>query len=175
MQLYLIRHTKVSINSGICYGQSDIALANTFEDEAQKIKSQISEIYFDKIYSSPLIRCKRLSEILFNSNVIYDDRLMELNFGEWEMQEWNKITHPIINRWMTDFVNTPCPNGESFVDLHNRVKTFLSELKNKTCQNVVIITHGGVIRSIFSYIQNEDLRNAFKREIKYGEVLKLTI
>ena len=175
MNLFLIRHTKVAINTGICYGQSDIELADTFIDEAKEIKVKLSNIKFDKIFSSPLSRCKKLSEYLFNSEIIYDNRLMELNFGDWELQKWNKIKHPDIERWMTDFVNTPCPNGESFIDLQNRVNAFLTNIKNNKFNNIAIVTHGGVIRSFFAHIQNEDLKYAFKREINYGTIYKLIL
>lgn len=175
MNLYLIRHTSIAISPGICYGQSDVELADTFIDEAEEIKVQISDIKFDKIYSSPLTRCKKLAEHIFSSDIIYDNRLMELNFGEWELQAWDKINHPQINRWMTDFVNTPCPKGESFIELHNRVKGFLNDFKKEKLNNVSIITHGGVIRSIIAHIHNEDLKNAFKREINYGTINKLIL
>ena len=175
MNIFLIRHTKVAVNPGICYGQSDVDLADSFLTEAEPIKTQISQINFDKIFSSPLSRCKRLSEYLFNSEIIYDSRLMELNFGEWELQKWDKIKHPVIESWMTDFVNTPCPDGESFIELHNRVKTFLADLKKEKLNNVSIITHGGVIRSFFAHIHNEDLKDAFNRNINYATINKLIL
>ncbi len=76
---------------------------------------------------------------------------------------------------MTDFVNTPCPKGESFIDLHNRVKDFLTNLKTEKQNNVAIITHGGVIRSIIAHIQKENLKNAFNREINYGTINRLVL
>ena len=116
-----------------------------------------------------------LSGYLFSSDIIYDDRLMELNFGEWELQEWDKIQHPDIDRWMTDFVNTPCPNGESFLDMHKRIISFISDLHIEKCKNIAIIAHGGSIRNFITHIKNEDLKDAFKKEINYGEIIKLEI
>jgi alpha-ribazole phosphatase len=175
MNIYLIRHTKVAVKSGICYGQSDVELAGSFIDESEIIKAQIRDIQFDKIYSSPLTRCKTLAEKLFISDIIYDDRLMELNFGEWELQEWDKIRHPDLDQWMTDFVNTPCPNGESFLDMHKRVISFISDLQTDKCKNIAIIAHGGSIRNFITHIKNENLTDAFKKEINYGEIIKLEI
>ena len=175
MNIYLIRHTKVAVKSGICYGQSDVELADSFIDELNEIKAQIENIIFDKIYSSPLKRCKKLAKQLFSSDIIYDDRLMELNFGEWELQEWDKIQHPDIDRWMTDFVNTPCPNGESFLDMHKRVISFISDLHTEKCKNIAIIAHGGSIRNFITHIKNENLKDAFKKKINYGEIIKLEI
>ncbi len=173
MKLYLIRHTKVDVEHGICYGQSDVGIAESFKEEAKVIKKQISDIKFDKIYSSPLSRCKKLSEYLFGSGIKYDDRLMELNFGDWELQKWNNLRNPTIDEWMKDFVNTPCPNGESFIEMYYRVKAFVNETKAQSIDNIAIVTHGGVIRCILAYLLNEDLKDAFKREIGYGEVAEL--
>lgn len=175
MTIYLIRHTEVAITQKICYGQTDVGLADTFNKEAQKIKEQIAETQFDKVYSSPLSRCKNLSEFLFDSEVVYDDRLKELNFGDWELQEWDKIVHPKFKTWMDDFVNVPCPNGESFIELHGRVSSFLTELQKLEFEKLAIITHGGVIRSLLAHINNEDLTLAFKKNIEYGEIFEASI
>lgn len=173
MQLHLIRHTKVAVKPGICYGQSDVKLAETFWEEAEIIKKQISETHFDKVYSSPLTRCKRLSEYLFESGINYDTRLMELNFGEWELQKWNDLRNPTVDEWMNDFVNVPCPNGESFIEMYQRIKSFLMEIKDQQPNNAAIISHGGTMRCILAYIHNEELKDAFKREIEYGEIVEL--
>lgn len=175
MNIYLIRHTKVAVAKGICYGQTDVKLADSFIKESEIINTQLKDIIFDKIYSSPLTRCKRLAKKLFKSEIIYDDRLMEMNFGEWELQEWDKIQHPDIDRWMTDFVNTPCPNGESFLEMHKRVESFIGDLIIEECKNIAIVSHGGPIRNFITHIKNEDLIDAFKNEINYGEIIKLEI
>lgn len=175
MNLYLIRHTKVAVETGICYGQSDVEISESFLEEAELIKKQINGISFNQIYSSPLLRCKKLAEFLFDTEIKYDNRLKELNFGNWELQHWDDLRNPKVTEWMNDFVNTPCPNGESFIELHRRVSTFLSEIRCANQDNIAIITHGGVIRSIIAHIQHENLKDAFKREIQYGELVKLKI
>jgi alpha-ribazole phosphatase len=175
MNIYLIRHTKVATAKGICYGQTDVGLADSFKKESEVIKDQIKDIKFDKIYSSPLTRCKKLAKQLFKSEIIYDDRLMEMNFGEWELQEWDNIQHPDIDRWMTDFVNTPCPNGESFLQMHKRIISFITDIDARKYKNIAIISHGGPIRNFITHIKDEDLKDAFKREITYGEIIKLEV
>lgn len=175
MQLYLIRHTKVATTPGVCYGQSDVGLADSFLTEAETVKKQIADIPFNKIYSSPLSRCKKLSEYLFKEEAQLDDRLMEMNFGDWELQNWDDLRNPTVDEWMNDFVNVPCPNGESFIGMYHRVKSFIDEIKHDSHKNTAIVTHGGVIRCIIAYLNNEDLKDAFKREINYGEVVNLKI
>jgi len=175
MNLFLIRHTKVDVEPRVCYGQTNVDVAPTFAVEAQKVKNEIRDINFDKVYSSPLKRCQKLSEFLFNDDIILDDRLMELNFGDWEMQEWDKITDSEYHKWMNDYIETPCLNGESFLDLHQRVGNFIEDLKKNNLENVAIVAHGGSIRSIILTITNKDLKDAFKTQVDYGEVINLKI
>ena len=38
MEVLLIRHTAVEVAPGICYGQTDVPLKSTFEQEAEVVK-----------------------------------------------------------------------------------------------------------------------------------------
>ncbi len=173
MKIYLLRHTKPEIEEGICYGQTDIGLSETFGNELSLIKREISRIEFDGIFSSPLKRCKLLAESLCpeNMEIIPDKRLMEMNFGSWEMMHWQDISKSSeAQKWFNDHVNVKCPHGESFMDLYNRVKDFLNRLKQSRFRNPLIITHGGVIRAFYSMIESQDLRQSFDLKINYGEL-----
>jgi alpha-ribazole phosphatase len=41
MEIYLVRHTETVCEKGICYGQSDVALAEPFELIFENIISQL--------------------------------------------------------------------------------------------------------------------------------------
>lgn len=173
MEIYLIRHTAPKIEKGICYGQTNLDLRETFQDELSTVKSKLIDLDDNFIvYSSPLKRCKFLADELSIQSTIIDNRLMELNFGDWEMKEWSSINRSQLDTWMNDFVNEPCPNGESYIQLHKRVSDFLEEVKVKKLPKVIIVTHAGVIRSIHSYINSIQLKNSFDLKVQYGEVLK---
>lgn len=86
MNIYLIRHTSVDVPKGLCYGQSDVPLRPTFEIEAAVTKAKIESIHFDMAYTSPLSRCTRLAQYCGFGDAIRDPRILELNFGDWEMQ-----------------------------------------------------------------------------------------
>src|SRR6185295_2585956 len=121
MSVYLIRHTKPKIEKGICYGQSDIDVTETFLEEAAIIKSVLPETILH-ISSSPLSRCRKLAEHLFpEQSINYENNLQEIHCGEWEMQHWDAIPKEVIDPWMADFVNIQIPGGESYVQLHARV------------------------------------------------------
>lgn len=169
MKLYLVRHTRVALPSGICYGQSDVALAETFSDEAAIIVKKLQDIRFEKVYSSSLSRCAHLSEQLAN-DISFDNRLKELNFGDWEMIPWEAIFDTEEGKeWFADYVNQRCPNGESYADMLARISQFITDLPD-TDGNVLIVTHAGIVRAFRIILENWSVKKAFDKPVAYGQV-----
>jgi alpha-ribazole phosphatase len=177
MTVYLLRHTETTLPSSICFGQTDVALSATFPVEARKIKKVVSELNIQACYSSPLVRCKQLAESIFkDQNLIkVDNRLMELNFGEWEMKKWEQIDKGEIEQWSTDFVKIACPGGESYLQLQKRVMAFWKELQKSAQQTVLVVTHAGVIRALLSTLLEIPLERSFSITIEQGKLTKITI
>lgn len=176
MELVLIRHTRVNVPSNICYGFSDVDVTETFEQEAQDIEQSLNGQCFDAIWSSPLTRCTKLTEALFpDREYASDSRLKELNFGDWEGLCWQEIyEQPYGKQWMDDFVQTPCPNGEAFIDLYNRAIAFYNEIKpGFDHKKVAIVTHGGILRALKCHFLGTRLKNAFNIKLNYGEIVRL--
>ncbi len=173
MEIYLIRHTTPHIAKGICYGQTDLDITDTFLQEVINIKPHLPK-NIQSVYSSPLQRCNKLANALFPKHTIQlHSDLMELNCGNWEMQPWNDIPPAEIQPWMDDFVNVQVPGGESYTQLHERVvKRF--EWVSQQAETAVIVAHGGVLRSILSHITNTPLKESFDAfTCHYGCVVKL--
>lgn len=175
MKIYLIRHTKPDIKKGICYGISDLDVADTFQAEAEEVKTQLPPIdRHTLIYSSPLIRCHKLAEYLAGSNPIFkDNRLVEISFGDWEMRRWQSIGKKTLLKWRANFVDIPPPNGESFRSVFERVKEFYDEILQLEVNQVFIIGHSGVIRAFLCNIQGIPLANSFDEQFGYGVVFEI--
>jgi len=175
MEIYLIRHTTPLVEKGICYGQTDLDITESFEEEVDMIRPHIPNNNI-KVYSSPLQRCKKLASALYHPDLVecHSD-LMELNCGDWEMQKWDDIPKAEIQPWMDDFVNVTVPNGESYVTLHQRVVNQFELIKNKG-ESAVIVAHGGVLRSILSHITATPLKESFDAfTLHYGCVVKINV
>ncbi|MEW5821532.1 MAG: alpha-ribazole phosphatase [Cyanobacteriota bacterium] len=175
MEIFLIRHTSVDINKEICYGFSDVKLADNYKEDFKKLKKKLKPINPSIVYSSPLIRCSMLADYLSDTNYIKDNRLKELNFGDWEMKNWYEIEQDELDKWIKEFVNYRCPEGETFVELFERAKEFYQEIITKDFEKVYIITHGGVIRSIVALILEIPLKNAPSIQIDFGSISKISI
>lgn len=172
MEIYLIRHTETVCEKGICYGQSDVGLLQEYTPQFEAIKAQIpTEAVF---YSSPLQRCIILANYLSEANYTTDPRLMEMNFGDWEMKNWDAISLEEMNPWMMDFVNVTVPNGESFTKLYERVADFMqTTFQVENSKPLVIVTHAGVIRSMLCKISDLPLKEAFTNKVDFGQVIKI--
>ena len=179
MNLFVIRHTSVDVEPGICYGQSDVVVvASTFLLEKEKVKSSIAEIPFDAVFSSPFFRCKTLAESLIQKDkIVFDDRLKELNFGEWELKIWDAIYNsPKGKVWMDNYQTLPTLNGESYPEMVERISLFYSELNLKEYENVAIFTHAGVIRILKSIVEKQSIDELFTSfNPEYGSISKFKI
>jgi alpha-ribazole phosphatase len=173
MEIFLIRHTTPAVEKGVCYGQTDLDVTGSFQEEAMVIARHLPDGIV-QVYSSPLQRCKKLAEHLFSpTQVVLHEDLMELNCGKWEMQKWDDIPRHEIDPWMNDFVTVCTPGGESYIDLHDRVVAQFEKIRQKQ-ESAAIVAHGGVIRSILSHITDTALADSFNRfKLHYGCVVKI--
>ncbi len=175
MKITLIRHTSVNVEPGICYGQSDVPLDESFSHTAEFIKHKLQVEKYDAIYCSPLSRCVKLAKYCGYETPILDKRLLEINFGDWEMKNWEQISDPRLQHWYDDWINEKPTNGESFQTLISRVEEFLDELKYLPHKQVAIFTHAGVIRAIRIINKLISIKEAFKHKIEYGDIVELNI
>jgi alpha-ribazole phosphatase len=176
MTIYLVRHTTPFNAKGLCYGFTDIDIDESFFAEAEIIKNKLPP-NLKSIYSSPLKRCTKLANYVFDSNeILYENDLRELNFGNWENKLWNNIPHDESKYWMEDYVYQKPPNGESYFELFTRATKLFATHTNIHPQGFVWITHSGIIRSILSYITKTNLQDSFNCfKIEYGDVIKIEL
>ena len=173
--IYLIRHTTPAVARGTCYGQTDLEVTASFGEEASIIRQHLGE-NITAVHSSPLKRCAQLARHLFSEHsVVLHDDLREIHCGDWEMKNWDDLPREALDPWMNDFVHVRMPGGESYLDLHQRVTRCFDAIRGgKTQGSVAIVAHGGVIRSILSYITHTPLIDSFKVfSLHYGCVIRL--
>jgi alpha-ribazole phosphatase len=140
VRLFLIRHPKPDIDAGICYGRSDLGLAEDAVERANALRPLLPEDA--PLWSSPLRRCLELARELHAAPAI-DARLPEMNFGHGEMRRWDDTPRQEIEAWAADPVGYAPPGGESPAAMRRRVAALLAELP----EVAVLVAHGGVLRA----------------------------
>jgi len=173
MEIYLIRHTAPLITKGMIYGRTNVPLAESFEDEKQRVLSQLPAL-LDAVYSSPSIRCTQLAAAL-STNYLVDEALYELNFGDWEGETWDTIDRAASETWMNDFVNLAPPNGETMLEMETRVLKFWDNLLQSRLAHVALVTHAGVIRILLAKQQSIALKDSFSIQVGMAEVFRLSV
>lgn len=148
MDLILLRHTRPRIGLDICYGATDLDLADDFDVSAASILSELPSI--GEIVSSPLRRCRLLAARIArarNAPMRVDERIAEMNFGAWEGQRWDAIPRAELDAWAADFLNARPHGGESVASLRDRVQDALRDTPSDD-PPPLWVTHAGVVRAV---------------------------
>ncbi len=171
MAIFLIRHTRVNVSKGVCYGQADVELAPDNITDFEQIKENIPLGDHVEYFSSPLKRCALLAQY-FSNQVCYSDDLKELNFGSWELKKWESIPESELNTWMNDYINTAPPGGEKMADMIRRVQRFMSGINNSDSHKV-IVTHAGVCKIVLGMHHQRPVKDWMDISVDFGEVIRL--
>lgn len=144
------RHTSLKISGDICYGASDIEVAETFEAEAAEVRKRLFDRHYDAVFTSPLSRARKLCEACgFGHRAVVDFRVAERNFGNFEGLRWEEIDELAKKspKLLDEYGDLLPPNGESVDELLARVKDFVTDLRCSGYHRVLVFCHGGVINS----------------------------
>lgn len=174
--LYLIRHTTPAIASGICYGQLDIDVADSFANEAHDVLHYLPPLQL--ILTSPLLRTRRLAEHLAQTQhceLRSDARLLEKHFGAWEGKAWDDIDRCEIDAWADDFMDYAARGGESAQQVMHRVENLLGEVVQLPQKNIALVAHAGSIRAMLAVMGEVALEDILKWEVGYGAVIGVRI
>ena len=125
IELHLIRHPRTIAPAGICYGATDLALADDPRDAAERLRALLPARY--TLASSPATRCLQLAQQLGPTPRI-DARLAEIDFGEWEMQAFDTLPRAAIDAWAADPFGFRPPGGETANEMTQRVLDALTDL-----------------------------------------------
>jgi len=110
--IYLARHGETAWSlSGQHTGLTDLALTERGERNAGQLGNRLSGLAFAKVFTSPLQRAVRTSELAGFTAVAEVDRdLLELNYGDYEGRRTTEIH---VERPDWQLFRDGCPGGES--------------------------------------------------------------
>lgn len=170
MRIFLVRHGKDDGNYR--GGWSSMPLTeegiNQVKKLAEFLNTQKDYYNVEKIISSDLERARQTTNIInekLNVNVEFTERLREMNNGKIAGM-LNKNVEKIYPGlyYNTLRMDERYPGGESPIEFHDRIiKDFKDIVKeNKNHNNIMIVTHSGVINIIYRYINNMEWSNKIK-------------
>lgn len=170
MQIYFVRHSEVIEEYQGCYnGHIDIPLSKKGRNDAKRLAQELSHITFDKAFCSDLLRARETLEAFeLECEIVYTDRLREKSWGRHEGKSFEEITkeglkYRNFTQWITNL------DGESLESYAKRVWEYFHEiLLQQEGENILVVTHAGVIKMLISLVENLSLDETFSISLPYS-------
>ncbi len=171
MRLILVRHPKPLCEPGLCYGRLDLECEPDALDTAALRLAGLAGGC--RIVTSPARRARDLAERL-GGDIAVEDRLRELDFGDWEGRRWQDLGREALDAWREALPDAAPPGGETLSAMAARCAGWLDSLKPEGSP-VLAVTHAGPIRIIRALIAREPLLTYFAVNIPFAEALSLEV
>jgi alpha-ribazole phosphatase len=107
--------------------------------------------------------------------VQYSDDLCELDFGRWEGKAWDQVPRAELDAWARDVWEYRPGGGESARMLCARWMMWLEALHALRHEQVVVVTHAGVIRAALACAHNGCRDELLRADIPFGSVQALDV
>jgi broad specificity phosphatase PhoE len=168
MKLILVRHGETEWNAtGRVQGEADIPLNRKGLEQARKVAARLKTEPVDIIYSSSMKRARQTTEAIAKFHKVpirYSNLIRERKFGKLGGMP-NEEYRRIREKEGIEFHLFRPPGGENYMDLQKRVKKFLAMIRKKhSSQTVVVVSHGGIIRTIITILTKRPLANVHEIE-----------
>ncbi|WP_051261193.1 HEAT repeat domain-containing protein [Desulfovibrio inopinatus] len=172
----LLRHGEIEKPAqGIYIGQTDFPLSERGREQAQHWAQFFTAAFRPQhIIASDLHRTMETAQIIASQLSVQIDsepRFREISLGDWEGVSMRHIKKTQFEAWSArgDRPDTfRPPGGESFNDVANRVFPLFNALSVQSAlqnETVVIVTHAGVIRTIFHTLLGLPISSFFIQRI----------
>jgi alpha-ribazole phosphatase len=176
VELFLIRHTAPAVINGVCYGRTDVSLADSAERDIPLALASLPR--FDRVYSSPAQRCTRLGSSLArrdDCSLLLAPALSELDFGDWEQLPWSRIPREHSDPWAEDPWNRAPPGGETEQALWTRVATWYQTAFTSPVDRCAIVGHGGSLRVLRCLILGLGWEERWSWTLGWGEHVRFEV
>jgi alpha-ribazole phosphatase len=185
MRLFLVRHGETDWNLTRRYqSHSDMPLNQNGIQQAQSLAKRLSKERIDAIYSSDLWRTMETANCIAKEYkpvlvVQSDPRWRELSFGNWDGLNHEEIQagwQMEINRWYADPVNSCPPEGETILQLSERVRSAWDELQSQhKDETVLLVSHGGTIQVLLCMLLSVELSRYWQLHVKQAALTEISM
>ncbi|MFA5882979.1 MAG: histidine phosphatase family protein [Acidimicrobiia bacterium] len=150
-QLVLVRHGQTDANAaGLLLGITDPPLNAAGRAQAAVVAERVATLLPERIITSPLLRTVQTAEAIAarcGGSVEMEDRLIEVDYGEYDGLPFAEIPTDLIRRWRTEADFAP-PGGESLESVGVRMAALGAEILGSLGKApVVAVSHVSPIKA----------------------------
>ena len=171
-RIFLLRHAQsVANDKGFLAGRMDgVTLSKKGLNQREQLNQRLAGAKFDQVISSPIQRClETIAE--FNSNPEIVEDFQEVHYGDWTGKKFSSLNR---NKAWREIHSHPAsvrfPSGETLPEVQTRALAGLDKHIAKKSKNVLIATHGDVVRALVLHALGSHLNNIEKIDIDNASI-----
>lgn len=168
MNIYFVRHGESTENALQIYNWMDSPLTDLGIKQSQKVAERFKDINIDVIYHSDMVRARMTANEIKkfqNAEMIESELIREqlppselLGLSENDQKPKDVMKLLQKNEHDKDYRYS---DEENFEDLKKRVFEFLKIIESLNKENILVIGHGFVLRTLIGYVLFGDNFNSY--------------
>lgn len=176
----LIRHGEPVGGSGRYRGKIDDPLS---DKGWQQMRAAVADhCPWQAIVSSPLSRCAAFGAELaqrHNLPLAFDDRFMEIGFGDWEGLTKEQIVAKdpeALHRFYDDPITHRPAGAETLAEFQGRIVAAWEQLlADYAGQQLLLVGHAGVIRMVVRHVLDTPLERMFRINVPNAGITRIRV
>lgn len=173
-----VRHGETTANrAGRLLGRADPALTAVGRSQAAAVGAALATGPQPvAVVTSPLQRAVETATIIATHialEVERDDRLIEIDYGEWDERGFEDVPADALRRWRADPTLAP-PGGESLAAVHARTAECTAELLERAGDGLVIaVSHVSPIKAAVAWALQTGPEIAWRMRLDLGSITRI--
>ena len=177
--IVLVRHTETVANvTGVLVGRSNSPLTERGAAQVEAVAEYVSKMPVARVYSSPMDRTLTLATAIADrvgsGDVLVDSRLHEIDFGVAEGMRFEDLPRGGITIDYNAYSSPIVEDGESRVEVDNRVHDFIADIAALP-GTTVVVSHGGPLRSALTRLLGLPPTSCWAFHIDNGAVISVSM
>jgi broad specificity phosphatase PhoE len=172
-----VRHGQTAHNrEGRLQGRADLELSPRGLQQVTRLATRFASAEIERVYSSPLQRAQQTAQAIAavaGCDVEIDERLIELDYGEWDGRPLGDISREDWAAWRADPGFTP-PGGESLAAVTARVDAFCRErlagAGNEPGPLTIAVSHVSPIKAAVCWALGIDERATWQMQLGLASI-----
>jgi broad specificity phosphatase PhoE len=178
--LILVRHGQSASNAaGLLVGRSDPGLTELGRAQAEATGRMLASAVPACIVSSPLGRATATAAIIaeesgYRGEILIEDRIIELDYGEFDGRRLAEIPHEELTAWRADPTWRP-PGGETLVELQARVELWCRSVADEAVRDdVVAVTHVSPVKAAAAWAMGVGPEISWRMSLPVAAVTRIS-
>lgn len=179
--ILFVRHAAHDDLGGFLAGRLPcVRLGEAGRAQAQRLAARLASESIDAILTSPRERAREtaaaIAEARGAEEPIVIDALDEIDFGSWSGRRFEDLeTEAEWRRWNVMRSLTRTPAGECMLDVQRRVLSVVERAVAQHGGQIVLVSHGDVIKAAVSYYVGLPIDAAPRFEISPASITRLIL